>query len=190
MSSALETEIKFTVGNVRSLTSKLRAAGFHVVTPRTHEMNTLYDLPGQPLRSRGTLLRIRKYGERWTITFKGRAKLGRYKSRPEIETSVEDGKSLMAILECAGFISIFRYEKFRSEWTDGRGHLLIDETPIGAFCELEGPGDWIDAIAARLQVRSDEYITDSYATLFLKWKRRTRSKARYMCFADVRPALK
>jgi len=186
MSSALETEIKFSVGNVRSLTARLRAAGFHLVTSRTHEMNTLYDLPGQPLRSRGALLRLRKYGERWIITFKGRARFGRYKSRPEIETTVEDGKSLMAILESAGFNTTFRYEKFRSEWTDGRGHLLIDETPIGNFCELEGPGDWIDAIAARLEITRAEYITDSYATLFLMWKRRTHSKAKYMCFAEVR----
>ena len=188
MSSAVETEIKFSVGNLRSLAARLRASGFRLITPRTHEMNTLYDLPSHPLRSRGALLRVRKYGERWIITFKGKAKFGRYKSRPEIETTVEDGKSLLAILECAGFISIFRYEKFRSEWTDGRGHLLIDETPIGNFCELEGPGNWIDSIAARLQIIPAEYITDSYATLFLKWKRRTHSKAKYMCFAEVREA--
>jgi len=186
MSSAIETEIKFRAGSVRSLTSKLRAAGFHVMTPRTHETNTLYDLPGQPLRNRGALLRVRKYGKRWIVTFKGRARLGRYKSRPEIETAVADGKSLRAILECAGFVAAFHYEKFRSEWSDGRGHVLIDETPIGNFCELEGPGDWIDGVARRLEVVPNQYITDSYAVLFLKWKRQTRSKARDMCFAEVR----
>ena len=90
MSSAIETEIKFRVGSVRSLTARLRAAGFHVITRRTHETNTLYDLPGQPLRNRGALLRVRKYGEQWIVTFKGRARLGRYKSRPEIETAVAD----------------------------------------------------------------------------------------------------
>ena len=32
------------------MTRRLKAAGFRLITPRTHEMNTLYDLPGTPLR--------------------------------------------------------------------------------------------------------------------------------------------
>src|SRR5262249_24518234 len=107
MSSAVETEVKFRVGDIRSLTAMLRGAGFQIITPRTHEMNTLYDLAGHPLRNKGAILRVRKYGERWTITFKGRARLGRYKSRPEVETTVEDGKSVMTILESAGFMPTF-----------------------------------------------------------------------------------
>jgi adenylate cyclase, class 2 len=186
MSSAIETEIKFRIEDLSALTSRIRSAGFHLVTPRTHEMNSLYDLPSRPLRAKGSLLRVRKYGERWTITFKGRATLGRYKSRREIETEVADGNSLSAILESAGFSPIFRYEKYRSEWSDNHGHLLIDETPIGNFGEIEGSGEWIDATARRLQIASAQYITDSYAVLFLKWKRRTRSKAKNMCFAEVR----
>ena len=47
-----EIEIKFRVDNLRSLSRKLREAGFHLETPSTHEMNTLYDMPGQVLRRR------------------------------------------------------------------------------------------------------------------------------------------
>lgn len=185
MSSAIETEIKFRIASAQALADKLRQSGFQLVTPRTHEMNTLFDLPGRPLRRKGSLLRVRKYGERWTITFKGKASVGRYKSRKEIETVINDGVTLTAILEGAGFLPTFRYEKFRSEWTDGRGHLLIDETPIGDFGEIEGPGEWIDAIARRLEITPAQYITDSYAILFLQWKRRSRSKAQDMVFAEV-----
>ena len=186
MPSAVEIEIKFRIEDIQALTTKLPEAGFRLVTPRAHETNTLFDLPGRPLRGKGSLLRIRRYGERWTITFKGRAVVGRYKSRREIETPVEDGKTLTTILESAGFRPVFSYEKFRSEWSDGQGHLLIDETPIGNFGEIEGADEWIDAIAGQLEISPAHYITDSYAVLFLKWKRRTRSKAKNMCFDEVR----
>jgi len=185
MTSAVETEIKFEIGDIASLTTKMPEGAFRLTTPRTHELNTLYDLPGRPLRSQGSLLRVRKYGELWTVTFKGKASTGRYKSRKEIETPVQDGHALVEILENSGFEPIFCYEKFRSEWSGDRGHLLIDETPIGNFGEIEGPGDWIDAVARWLEISPGEYITDSYAALFEKWKQRTGSKAKNMCFAEV-----
>src|SRR5260370_17932324 len=85
-----EVEIKFSVDNPGRLSRKLRAAGFRLVTPRTHEMNTLYDLPGELLRQRGELLRIRKYGKDWKLTHKSKGKVGRHKSRPEIKPTVND----------------------------------------------------------------------------------------------------
>ena len=186
MASGIETEIKFRIEDLSGLKSRLEASGFRLLTSRTHEMNTLYDLPGRPLRAKGALLRIRKYGERWTVTFKGKANVGRYKSRREIETEVADGNSLSSIFESLGFKQVFQYEKFRTEWSSDHGHLVIDETPIGNFGEIEGPGPWIDDTARKLGIAPEQYITDSYAVLFLKWKRRTRSKARNMCFAEVR----
>jgi len=182
----LETEIKFRIHDLSAVTARLQKMGVRLVTPRTHEMNTLFDLPGKPLRKQGALLRVRKYGARWTVTFKGKARMGRYKTRPEIETAVEDGEALRDILKSAGFVPVFSYEKFRSEWTDGPGHVVLDETPIGDFGEIEGPGEWIESMAAELQIADSQYITDSYAALFQKWKRRTRSKAKNMCFAEVR----
>jgi len=183
---SLEIEIKFRIDDPRDLTAKLEQAGIRLTTPRTHEVNTLFDLRDRRLRKQGALLRVRRYGDRWTVTFKGKATTGRYKSRPEIETAVEDGESLTAILEGVEFIRVFSYEKFRSEWTDGHGHILVDETPIGDFGEIEGPGEWIEAVARQLQISPAQYITDSYATLFQKWKRRTASKAKNMLFAEVR----
>ena len=47
--------------------------GFRCVTPSTHEVNTLYDLPGQKLRRKGELLRLRQYGDTWRLTHKARA---------------------------------------------------------------------------------------------------------------------
>src|SRR5260370_6227663 len=126
-----EVEIKFSVDNHGRLSRKLRAAGFRLVTPRTHEMNTLYDLPGELLRQRGELLRIRKYGKDWKLTHKSKGKVGRHKSRREIETSVEDGSKLTAIFAALGLQPQCSYEKFRAEWSNGPGQVDEDEATIG-----------------------------------------------------------
>jgi len=180
-----EIEIKFRVTDVSALTRQLRAAGFHRCTPRTHEMNTLYDLPGDVLRNRKELLRIRKYGSTWTLTHKSGKKIGRHSSRIELETEVADGKTLDAILHALGYSPSFRYEKFRSEWVDAQGQIVVDETPIGNFCEIEGPPRWIDATAKKLDVSPKDYITKNYATLFAEWKREANSPADEMTFTAI-----
>jgi len=183
---AQEIEIKFRVADLRALNRKLRAAGFRLVTRRTHEMNTLYDLPGEALRRRNQLLRIRKYGSAWTLTHKSGTKRGRHSSRIELETGVADGRKMDAILRALGYLPSFRYEKFRAEWIDGTGHVVVDETPIGNFCEIEGPPRWIDATAKKLGATPADYIVKNYAALFLEWKQAARSSASEMTFKAVR----
>lgn len=181
-----EIEIKFQVKDLRELARRLRTAGFRLVTRRTHEMNTLYDLPGEVLRKRKELLRLRKYGSAWTLTHKSGGKKGRHSSRMELETGVADGKKMDAILRKLGYIPTFRYEKFRAEWTDTKGQVVVDETPIGNFCEIEGPARWIDATAKKLAVSPADYITKNYATLFADWKQETRGPANEMTFDAVK----
>jgi adenylate cyclase class 2 len=180
-----EIEIKFRVADLRALNRKLQAAGFHLVTKRTHEMNTLYDLPGEVLRKRKELLRLRKYGAQWTVTHKSGTTRGRHSSRVELETEVADGKKMDAILHALGYSPSFRYEKFRAEWSDGKGQVVVDETPIGNFCEIEGSSRWIDATAKKLDVKAADYITKNYATLFSDWKLATKSSAQEMTFRSV-----
>jgi len=86
---AKEVEIKFRIADLQSLTRALNRAGFKEVTRSTREMNSLYDLPGQKLRKRGELLRLRHYGETWVLTHKAKSKTGRHKVRVELETPVE-----------------------------------------------------------------------------------------------------
>jgi len=186
MTSKREIEIKFRVADLRALARKLRGAGFRLVTSRTHEMNTLYDLPGGVLRKRKELLRIRKYGSDWTLTHKAGKRIGRHSSREELETSLGDGKQMDAILRALGYAPSFRYEKFRAEWTDGKGQVVVDETPIGDFCEIEGPPRWIDATAKKLGVGAADYIIENYARVFLDWKARTKSGAEEMTFKAVK----
>jgi adenylate cyclase class 2 len=181
-----EIEIKFRVADLRALARRLRAAGFRLVTRRTREMNTLYDLPGGILRKRRELLRIRKYGSVWTLTHKCKGRVSRHSSRQELETGVADGNNMDLILRALGYAPSFRYEKFRAEWTDGKGQVVVDETPIGNFCEIEGPPRWIDTTAKKLGVAPADYITKNYATLFADWKQETKSPAEEMTFKAVK----
>ena len=187
MSSSHEIEIKFRITDLNSLVDRLRELGLEQVTPRTHEMNTLFDLPGRPLRARGDLLRLRKYGESWVLTHKARSKKkdGPHKTRVETETRVEDGEKMEAILRALQFEPSFRYEKFRAEWKGKEGHVVIDETPIGNFAEIEGPPEWIDAMARDLGVDPKDYITETYGGLFAAWRKQTASPAREMTFEAV-----
>lgn len=187
MASHNEVEIKFRVTDVRALNRSLRESGFRLLTRSTHEMNTLYDLPGQPLRKRGELLRLRKYGNDWLLTHKAKGKAGRHKTRVENETHVADGARMEAILYALGFAQTFRYEKFRAEWSDGKGHVVVDETPIGNFGEIEGPARWIDRTAQVLLIPGSNYITATYSDLFFQWKRQTGSPANEMTFSAIAP---
>jgi adenylate cyclase, class 2 len=182
---AKEVEIKFRIADQKALARALRHAGFKQVTPSTHEMNSLYDLPGQKLRKRGELLRLRKYGDEFVLTHKSKGKSRRHKVRTELETHVEDGGQMEAILRSLGYAPTFRYEKYRAEWSDGVGHAVIDETPIGVFGELEGPARWIDCSARSLKIAAADYITRTYTDLFFEWKSAMHSSAEEMTFKAV-----
>jgi adenylate cyclase class 2 len=191
-----EIELKFSVADVRALRVSAAELGFKLLTDRTFESNTLYDTPDRQLRARKQILRLRQYGERWTVTHKRQASNGvaesnpRYKTRIETESIVEDGDAMAEIFSQLGYAPVFRYEKFRTEWTSGDGHLVLDETPIGVWAELEGAPAWIDTMLERLGVSSSQCSTDSYGTLFLKWKQASGSPAENLTFEEARDVIK
>ncbi len=180
-----EVEIKFHISDLRALARKLRATGFTVQTRRTKEINTIYDFPDHRMRKHGEVLRIRQYGNAWTLTHKSRSQPGKHKVRIETETIIADGKKLAAIFESLGLIVSFRYEKFRTEWTDGKGHVVLDETPIGNIGEIEGSPKWIDRTAKALGVAESGYCTLSYAELFQQWNRKNGRNEPEMTFAAI-----
>jgi adenylate cyclase class 2 len=186
---AVETEIKFRVASVPELTKRLEAAGFRMDTPRTFEGNVLYDTPDRQMRARTEILRIREYGGKWVLTHKRLPDEGpsedRHKHRVETETQVADGRALEEVFRSLGLVPAFRYEKYRTEWSDGDGHCVVDETPIGVFAELEGTPEWIDRAAAQLGVPHSEYMTLSYGRLFEQWREENRSKAEHLTFEAV-----
>ncbi len=187
--NAVEIEAKFRVPDVGELAGRLRALGFHAVTLRTFERNTLYDTPDRKLRAIQSILRIRKYGERWVLTHKclppDHDPDARHKHRIETETEVADGEALGQVFIRLGYEPVFVYEKWRAEYADATGHCVVDETPIGTFAELEGPEEWIDAISEKLGLEASALMTLSYGRLFEDWCRKTGSHLRDMTFAGI-----
>ena len=188
----VETEIKFRVNDLAGLSQRLEAAGFTLQTPRAFESNVLYDTPDRRMRARTELLRIRSYAGRWTLTHKRLPDAGpgedTHKHRVETETEIADGEALAQVFLSIGLVAAFRYEKWRTEWSDGEGDCVVDETPIGNYAELEGSAEWIDRAAARLGVAPSQYVTLSYGRLFDLWREQHHSAAEDLTFTAVAEA--
>lgn len=180
-----EVEVKFLVTDPDALERRLRDLGFQQKTASSFERNTLYDT-GDRLRSKGEILRLRQYGDKWKLTHKAKGSEGRHKTRAESETGISNGEEMEAILHGIGFAPSFVYEKYRAEWSDGQGEVVVDRTPIGNLAELEGKPDWIDAIAGKLGISESQYITKSYGQLFEEWRKKSGSRARNMTFEEVK----
>jgi len=183
--SHLETEIKLRIDSPASTRRLLAKHGFVVLTPRVFESNTIFDTPDSRLRRERNLLRLRQAGPRNTIAFKGPPIDSKYKARPEVESDFTDAIAVRDILEGLGLAPVFRYEKYRTEYRKpGRpGSVMLDETPVGDFLELEGPANWIDRTAKELGFSVGDYILDSYGGLYLANCKRERRKPGHMLFS-------
>lgn len=175
MQPSLETEVKLRVRDLRPLRRLLLKAGFAVATRRRFERNVLFDTRDSRLRKAGCLLRLRSEGNRHRLTLKGPPQPSRrYKVRPEWEAEISKPESLKATFRSLGLREVFRYEKYRTTYKAKRpvkgrasGLAEVDETPAGNYLELEGPARWIDQVALRLGYRPADYVTATYARLYL-----------------------
>ncbi len=187
---APEIELKFPVDDIASLRATAGRLGFLLRTERSFESNTLYDTPGRDLRAKRQLLRLRQYNGNCVLTHKRVAENQgadlRYKTRIETETQVQECSALAEIFTQLGFAPVFRYEKFRTEWdAPEAGHLVLDETPIGTWAELEGDPGWIDRTLERLGVDQARCTTESYGALFLRWKKAHDSRIDNLTFDEI-----
>ncbi|MBM3764849.1 MAG: class IV adenylate cyclase [Acidobacteria bacterium] len=181
-----EIEVKVPVSDLAQMIGMLRARGYVEHRPRHFEQNTIYDLPDGSLRARGELIRLRRAGDESIFTFKGRASVAKHKEREEIESGVTDPVKFALILNRLGFSPTFRYEKFRTEWArpGQAGIVMIDETPIGNFVELEGDSNWIDSEAAALGFAESDYTNLSYARLYEQYCRAKQIEPGHMVFEN------
>ena len=181
-----EVEIKLRVSSGGRGRRILREAGFRVLKRRTLECDTVYDTPENALRNGSKLLRIRSRGPQTLLTYKGPPRPGVHKVREEIELSVSDGHALGLVLERLKMSPTFRYEKYRTHFSrpGESGEAMLDETPIGAFIELEGPPEWIDSAARNLGYTQADYITASYARLYFESRGGRPETSAQMIFGD------
>lgn len=183
----LEVEVKLEAREVSGVPSRMTGIGGVLLHPREFEDNRLYDFPDRSLMGRGAILRVRTTGRSTILTYKDRARAeGGVKIREEVETAmaVTAEAPLSEILQRIGMEVIFRYQKYRTTWKV-RGLLAtLDETPIGAFIELEGGRDVIGAVAVSLGYTEADYIAASYRDLYVTSLSRAPGPVDRMIFPD------
>jgi adenylate cyclase, class 2 len=169
-----EIEIKFPLSSRDELIDKLERIGAKRLYAETFEDNMVLDRRGE-LRTKGALLRVRKFGRYALATFKGPMSIeGGIKSREEVQTGVESFELAIQIFDALGYKPVFRYQKFREVWRVRDVEVVIDRTPIGNYFEIEGPIEIIKAVAADLGMTMDQALRQSYADLY-RMHRRTRA---------------
>lgn len=169
-----EIEAKFPLFDRKVITEKLLNAGAERLYPETFEDNIILDRRGE-LKTRGALLRIRKFGRYVLVTSKGPvAFTGGVKSRDEVQTGIESFESAIALFEMLGYKPVFRYQKMREVWRLDQAEIVLDHTPIGDYLEIEAQTDVIEKMAEILGLRMEDAIRMSYAELY-RQQRRVRS---------------
>ena len=164
----VEREAKIRVPDAAAARTAVAAIGARLVRPRHFEDNLLLDDASTSLRGRGAALRLRRTEGRSVLTFKGRAQPDApgLKARPEVEVDVSDADAAQSLLDALGYAPAFRYQKYREVWEWQQVEIVLDETPIGVFLEIEGDRAGIDAAARALGRTPDEYVSASYPDLF------------------------
>jgi adenylate cyclase, class 2 len=182
-----EIETKFRVAERSALEARLRSLGA-AGTPPEAETNVLFDDAARSLRATGCALRVRTVAGRGLLTFKGPAEVAAgVKSRVELESAVGDPGSVAALLEALGYRAWFRYEKRRAAWTfrdPSRPLVVVDETPLGTFAEIEGPDEAVRALAKELGVGEADFIAESYIALWLAAREKDVSLPADMVFGE------
>ena len=162
----LEIEVKLRVPSVGVMRPRLLRGGFNLVHPDTLETSQLWDRSGE-LLGQGSALRLRQYGGRSLLTWKGpRLDDPQLKIRPEVETEVADPAATEGILRALGYAPALTMVKTRSIWARGDLEACLDQTPYGCFLELEGEPEAIRTAMAQLGLGPAQIEPRSYAALY------------------------
>jgi len=165
---AEEIEVKLRIRDGDEARRRLGGAGAVALSPRVFERNRVYDDARGMLRKSGRLLRLRTAGNVHLLTLKAKPPAGEdsgYKVRIEHESHVEDADAVHQVLLGLGYKVTYRYEKYRQPYRLGEVEVLLDETPIGAFLELEGRPRAIDDAARALGYSREDYVLKTYRQL-------------------------
>ena len=171
-----EAELKFRLGQAEHarLRNRLRELGALPVGTYDEENIRYRPVRRQPVSLR---LRILDGGPSAVLTAKGPARFERrIKIREETEVAVADGPTTHELLEMLGHKVAVKYHKHRETWRLDQVDVTLDTLDFGAFCEVEGPGEKIEAVARSLGLEPKRALKSSYSAL-ARAHGRSRKKA-------------
>jgi len=167
MAVTLEREIKLRFDSAEAARVAVLGAGATPVRSRRLQEDCLLDTADEALHVRRCVLRVRIESGKSLLTFKGPVQPSVVKLREELETVIGDGPLVLRILEELGFRVWFRYQKYREEFALDDVIVAVDETPVGAFVEIEGGDRGIVETAGALGRGPADYLLDSYRRLYM-----------------------
>jgi adenylate cyclase class 2 len=185
----LEIEVKIRFAGPEEARRAIARAGGVERRSRHFEDNRVLDTPGGDLAVREALLRVRGTSDGGGIlTFKEKVpSTARAKVRSEWEVEVSSPELLAWILSRAGFVTTYRYQKYRTVFELEGAVIDLDETPMGCFVEIEAPAEVLAGLASRLGAKEEEMLTEDYRALFMKWLEERGLPPADMIFADGGP---
>lgn len=185
-SSDQELEVKFYLSRRREMEAKLISMG-QVSAPRVHEVNLRLDTADLSLLSTGRLLRLRR-DARARVTYKGvGSEVGGARLRQELEFTVSDFDTALALFDALGYQVYMMYEKYRTTYQLGNVEVALDEMPTGDFLEIEGPdSESIRSAALQLELNWEARILDSYTVLFERTRERLGFNFRDLSFENFK----
>ena len=152
-----EIEAKFVNIEVDTMRLKLTDLGAELTLPMRDMKRVTIDTP--ELKSKDAFIRVRDEGNKTTLTYKQFDALS-LDGVKEIEVTVSDFDTTVALLEQAGLPYRSLQESRRETWRLNNVEIVIDEWPwLDPYIEIEGPDeesvistaeqlgfDWNDAI--------------------------------------------
>ncbi len=189
---AIETEIKVRLTDIELVRRRLSSKECRLLSDRHFEDNYLLDFPDGRMNARLSLLRVRLAQGRAWVTYKGPPKAeGIFKTREELEMSVEDGSTAMRILENLEMRVWFRYQKYRQEFAfsapgtaEEAVRVALDETPVGNYAEFEGSESGIRVAASAMGFEESSFLRGSYYSLYLHYCEERGEPPGHMVFRD------
>jgi len=184
MAATLEREVKLRFDSADAARAAVLGVGAAPIRSRRLQEDCLLDTTDESLRRRRCVLRLRMESGKSRLTFKGPVQPSDLLLRDELETLVADGPLLLSILEELGFRVWFRYQKYREEFVLDDVIVAVDETPLGAFIEIEGGDRGIADMTVALGRTPSDYVLDSYRGLFREHCRQLGLPPTDMVFDD------
>ena len=166
MAIEIEKKYRLTAEQVEEFTASLAELKAEDLGTAFEE-NTLFS--NDEVLAKGGVVRIRKMGNRATLTFKqSQASISDAKQHLEYESEIGDPRAVYSLLKMIGLQPVLIYEKKRRTYKFRSVEVVLDELPFGRFMEIEGSLTAIKEVEMLLNAEDLEVELETYPRLTAK----------------------